>query len=132
MWLGNKRWLEFLNKNTKMIRDPWFEGVGIGLAVTSGLFIGTSLVLQKKGLIETVQSAEQNASIFRSAYWWVGIFFLALGEVFNFMAYAFSPAILVTPLGAVSVVVSAILSVIFLKERINFSGTLLIFDHTSL
>ncbi|KAJ3130070.1 hypothetical protein HK101_005143, partial [Irineochytrium annulatum] len=40
----------------------------------------------------------------------------------NVAAYAFSPAILVTPLGAVSVVVSAILSDILLKERLNFSA----------
>ncbi len=38
------------------------------------------------------------------------------------MAYAFSPAIIVTPLGAVSVIVGAILSVFFLGEKINFSG----------
>ena len=47
---------------------------------------------------------------------------MVLGETFNFIAYAFSPAIIVTPLGAVSVVVSAILSKYFLGEKINFSG----------
>ena len=47
---------------------------------------------------------------------------MLLGELFNVAAYAFSPAILVTPLGAVSVVISAIMSDIFLKERLNFSG----------
>jgi drug/metabolite transporter (DMT)-like permease len=47
---------------------------------------------------------------------------VALGEVCNFMAYAFSPAFIVTPLGAISVVISAILSVYFLKEKMNFSG----------
>jgi magnesium transporter len=44
------------------------------------------------------------------------------GEAQNFMAYAFSPAIIVTPLGAISVVVSAILSILFLGEKLNFSG----------
>jgi uncharacterized membrane protein len=38
------------------------------------------------------------------------------------MAYAFSPAIIVTPLGAISVVVGAILSIMFLGEKLNFSG----------
>ena len=37
---------------------------------------------------------------------------------------AFSPAIIVTPLGAVSVVVSAILSIVFLSEKLNFSGSM--------
>jgi len=31
---------------------------------------------------------------------------MILGEIFNFVAYAFTDAILVTPLGALSVVVS--------------------------
>ncbi|KAJ3191479.1 hypothetical protein HK101_007679 [Irineochytrium annulatum] len=45
-----------------------------------------------------------------------------VGELCNVAAYAFSPAILVTPLGAVSVVVSAILSDLLLKEKLNFSA----------
>ncbi len=45
-----------------------------------------------------------------------------LGEFCNFGAYAFSPAIIVTPLGAISVVVSAVLSLLFLDEKVNFSG----------
>ncbi|KAJ1549611.1 hypothetical protein HK405_004256, partial [Cladochytrium tenue] len=46
----------------------------------------------------------------------------ALGEFANFGAYAFVPAILVTPLGALSVVVSAVLSAILLQEHLSFSG----------
>jgi drug/metabolite transporter (DMT)-like permease len=38
------------------------------------------------------------------------------------VAYAFTDAILVTPMGALSVVVCAILSTIFLKERLSFVG----------
>jgi hypothetical protein len=37
--------------------------------------------------------------------WWVGLVAMALGEVANFAAYAFAPAILVTPLGALSIIV---------------------------
>lgn len=37
--------------------------------------------------------------------WWAGLLTMAGGEVFNFAAYAFAPAILVTPLGALSIVV---------------------------
>ncbi|XP_037688731.1 magnesium transporter NIPA2 isoform X2 [Choloepus didactylus] len=44
------------------------------------------------------------------------------GEVANFAAYAFAPATLVTPLGALSVLVSAILSSYFLNERLNLHG----------
>lgn len=49
------------------------------------------------------------------------IFFLlvAFGEVFNFAAYAFAPASVVTPLGALSVIVAAILSSKYLNEQLN-------------
>ncbi len=52
---------------------------------------------------------------------------MALGEIFNFIAYAFSPAILVAPLMAISVVVSAIMSVLLLKETLNFTASAGIF-----
>jgi len=44
---------------------------------------------------------------------------VALGEVFNFAAYAFAPASVVTPLGALSVIVAAILSSKYLNEQLN-------------
>ncbi|XP_070394860.1 magnesium transporter NIPA2-like isoform X5 [Dermacentor albipictus] len=47
---------------------------------------------------------------------------MAVGEAANFAAYAFAPASLVTPLGALSVLVSAILSSKFLNERLNLIG----------
>ena len=47
---------------------------------------------------------------------------LNLGEAANFAAYAFVPASLVTPLGALSVVVTAVLASHFLKERLNLIG----------
>ena len=60
---------------------------------------------------------------------------MIVGEIANFAAYAFTDAILVTPLGALTVVVayispkrfnvsdtSAIGSSIFLKERLSFVG----------
>src|ERR1700743_3467692 len=47
---------------------------------------------------------------------------MIVGEICSFVAYAFVDAILVTPLGALSVVVTTILSAIFLKERLSFVG----------
>ncbi|KAJ3235833.1 hypothetical protein HDU81_011412 [Chytriomyces hyalinus] len=45
-----------------------------------------------------------------------------VGELCNVAAYAFQPAIIVTPLGSISVVISAVMSDIFLKEKLSFSG----------
>lgn len=47
---------------------------------------------------------------------------MGLGEAANFAAYAFAPASLVTPLGALSVLVAAVLSSRFLNEHLNLLG----------
>jgi Magnesium transporter NIPA len=44
-------------------------------------------------------------SYLREPLWWTGMLSLVVGEVANFAAYAFAPAILVTPLGALSIIV---------------------------
>lgn len=49
---------------------------------------------------------------------------MALGEFANFAAYAFAPAILVTPLGALSVLIGAILGAYFLGEELGTLGKL--------
>ncbi|RXG57887.1 Magnesium transporter NIPA2 [Armadillidium vulgare] len=60
----------------------------------------------------------------RRPKWWFGISLMALGELTNFVAYIFAPAILVTPLGVFSIVCTATLSPYFLKERLNSVGKL--------
>lgn len=52
---------------------------------------------------------------------------MGIGELANFAAYAFAPASLVTPLGALSVIVSAVLSAKYLKENINLLGKVILF-----
>lgn len=54
--------------------------------------------------------------------WWAGMSTMALGEILNFSAYSFAPAILVTPLGALSVIIGAIFASIFLKEKLDATG----------
>lgn len=49
---------------------------------------------------------------------------VGIGEVCNFAAYAFAPAILVTPLGALSVLIGAVLGSYFLKEELGILGKL--------
>ncbi|KAJ3372820.1 hypothetical protein GGF31_001357 [Allomyces arbusculus] len=59
-----------------------------------------------------------------SKMWWLGTASLLVGEAANLGAYAFTTAMVVTPLGALSVFVSAILSSMFLKEQMNLQGKL--------
>ncbi|KAL6501283.1 hypothetical protein OROHE_024930 [Orobanche hederae] len=56
--------------------------------------------------------------------WWTGMITMIVGEIANFAAYAFAPAILVTPLGALSIIISAVLAHIILRERLHLFGIL--------
>ncbi|KAF6990265.1 hypothetical protein CFC21_007476 [Triticum aestivum] len=49
---------------------------------------------------------------------------MVVGEIANFAAYAFAPAILVTPLGALSIIISAVLARIILREKLHIFGVL--------
>ncbi|KAL2181431.1 magnesium transporter NIPA-domain-containing protein [Thermothelomyces heterothallicus CBS 202.75] len=107
-----------------MLEDKY---IGLALAMTSSLAIGTSFVITKKGLMhaEERHGFEGDGFVYlRSPIWWAGIICLVLGEVFNFAAYAFAPAILVTPLGALSVLIGAVLGAYFLKEELGTLGKL--------
>lgn len=47
---------------------------------------------------------------------------MGVGEAANFAAYAYAPASLVTPLGALSILVSAVLASKLLQEHMNLLG----------
>ncbi len=105
---------------------PAFKYVGLALAVGSGVLIGSSFVFKKKGLLAAQKKYETAAgeghAYLKSAMWWTGMIVMVFGEIFNFVAYAFADAVLVTPLGALSVVICAVLSSIFLKEKLTLFG----------
>ncbi|PKA66779.1 hypothetical protein AXF42_Ash003435 [Apostasia shenzhenica] len=63
---------------------------GLVLALSSSFFIGASFIVKKKGLKKAGAS---------------GVRAVIVGEIANFAAYAFAPAILVTPLGALSIII---------------------------
>ncbi|KAF3767259.1 DUF803-domain-containing protein, partial [Cryphonectria parasitica EP155] len=107
-------------------RPASYKVIGICLAIGSGLFIGSSFVLKKVGLLKANEkyneAAGEGYGYLKNAFWWTGMTLMILGEILNFVAYAFTDAILVTPLGALSVVICTILSAIFLKERLSMVG----------
>ncbi|XP_021251640.1 magnesium transporter NIPA3 isoform X4 [Numida meleagris] len=103
--------------------------IGLALAVSSSIFIGSSFILKKKGLLKLATKGAPRAGqggylYLKEWLWWAGLLSMGLGEAANFVAYAFAPATLVTPLGALSVLISAILSSYFLKEKLNIHGKL--------
>lgn len=142
------------------------QTIGLVLALSSSLFIGTSFVVKKRGLrragtaglragagpmappvcwvgpppppllhphepapaaacspaalpaayrplsglhrarsLHSPHAGSGGFSYLREPLWWVGLGTMAAGEAANFAAYAFAPAILVTPLGALSIIV---------------------------
>ncbi|KAI9373116.1 DUF803-domain-containing protein [Aspergillus egyptiacus] len=101
--------------------------IGLLLAILSTVAIGTSFVLTKMGLNHATERhgfEGEGFSYLKSPTWWAGTAILAIGEAANFAAYAFAPAILVTPLGALSVLIGAVLGSYFLKERLGVLGKL--------
>ncbi len=96
------------DSSTTTGRPPIYKVVGICLAVASGLFIGVSFVIKKIGLLKANvkynEEAGEGYGYLKNAWWWLGMTLMILGEICNFVAYAFTDAILVTPLGALSVV----------------------------
>ncbi|KAJ7558997.1 hypothetical protein O6H91_04G064900 [Diphasiastrum complanatum] len=101
---------------------------GLLLALSSSLFIGASFIIKKKGLKRAgasgIRAGVGGYSYLYEPLWWVGMITMIVGEVANFAAYAFAPAILVTPLGALSIIVSAAMAHAILKEKLHTLGIL--------
>ncbi|CAK8578477.1 unnamed protein product [Lathyrus sativus] len=101
---------------------------GLVLAVSSSIFIGSSFIVKKMGLKKS-NTPGRSASSGGHAYlyepwWWIGMISMIVGEIANFAAYAFAPALVVTPLGALSIIVSAILAHFILEEKLHIFGVL--------
>lgn len=98
--------------------------IGLGLAVSSSFAIGTSFIITKKGLMSVEESTVQSGGYeyLKKPLWWAGMITMAFGEIANFAAYTFAPAILVTPLGALSVIIGAVLAAVFLREELGILG----------
>nr|CDS32271.1 protein of unknown function DUF803 [Hymenolepis microstoma] len=100
--------------------------IGLSLALSSTLFIGCSFIVKKIALRRLAstgtRAGDGGYQYLLDWVWWFGLILMGLGEAANFAGYAFAPASLVTPMGGLSVLVSAVLSSHFLGERLNFTG----------
>ncbi|EPS66959.1 hypothetical protein M569_07817, partial [Genlisea aurea] len=100
---------------------------GFILAFVSSIFIGSSYVVKKIGLQKAGASGTRAAgdggfSYLIEPWWWAGMITMVVGEAANFAAYAYAPAILVTPLGAVSIIFRCWLAHFILGERMHAFG----------
>ncbi|XP_027512858.1 NIPA-like protein 2 isoform X2 [Corapipo altera] len=110
------------------LSGPWYSThktqlLGVLLAAASNLLISVSLNIQKCAHLRLVCQTELKP-YYTSKLWWCGITLLGLGEVGNFAAYGFAPIALVAPLGCVSVIGSAFISVFFLKKTMRTADIL--------
>lgn len=109
------------------VSDTYNLVLGLSLAILSAALIGVSVILKKKALLRLstdggTRAGEGGHGYLKDWLWWAGLLTMGAGEVCNFAAYAFAPATLVTPLGALAVLVSAILSSYLLEEVLNIIG----------
>ncbi|KAF9431332.1 hypothetical protein BGZ76_000453 [Entomortierella beljakovae] len=51
----------------------YYKFIGMSLAVSSGIFIGTSFVLKKKGLLRSSEVAGEGHAYLKSPLWWTGM-----------------------------------------------------------
>ncbi|XP_075438769.1 NIPA-like protein 2 isoform X2 [Ascaphus truei] len=96
---------------------------GVLLAILGSFLISISLNLQKYTHLR-IAFRRDNLPYYKSKVWWCGILLMGIGELGNFAAYGFAPATLIAPLGCVSVIGSAAISVVFLKETLRASDLL--------
>ncbi|CDO73045.1 hypothetical protein BN946_scf185007.g99 [Trametes cinnabarina] len=116
-----------------MLEDKY---IGLALAISGSVGIGSSFILTKKGLIQASNAsayaaASDSHSYFKSPLWWAGMCLMVAGEIANFAAYAFAPPILVTPLGALSVIIGLCM-IYFVVPRYGRSNPLVYISICSL
>ncbi|CAN1829025.1 Probable magnesium transporter NIPA6 [Linum perenne] len=101
---------------------------GFVLAVVSSGFIGSSFIFKKKGLrragVNGPRAGVGGYGYLWEPLWWIGMITMIVGEIANFIAYIYAPAVLVTPLGALSIIVSAVLAHFLLREKLQKMGVL--------
>lgn len=90
--------------------------IGVILAITGNTLIASSLTLQKhmhNVAAKTGKPAETNP------LFWFSIVGMIGGEVGNFAAFGFASPTVVSPLGAVAVIVNGLLAALVLKEHLR-------------
>ncbi|RWR85543.1 putative magnesium transporter NIPA4 isoform X2 [Cinnamomum micranthum f. kanehirae] len=119
----SRNWMSYKGMSSDNIK-------GLILALSSSIFIGASFIVKKKGLKKAgasgIRAGVGGYSYLYEPLWWAGMITMIVGEVANFAAYAFAPAILVTPLGALSIIIrhDAVLAHIILHEKLHVFGIL--------
>ena len=103
------------------------EKIGIVLALSGNVLISVSLNTQKYAHNKNEERGAGKLSYLKLKLWWIGMILMAIGETGNFLAYAYAPATIVAPLGAVSVISNCFLAHFVLREHIGVRNLLGVF-----
>lgn len=106
--------------------------IGVLLALSGGLLNGLNYFCNKKAHNRALRNRRQGAEpgFFRSCrepLWYASVVFMICAEILNGVAYSQAPATVVVPMGATSMIATAVLSLVFREERLNRDGIMGIF-----
>ncbi|CCM03376.1 uncharacterized protein FIBRA_05506 [Fibroporia radiculosa] len=71
------------------------------------------------GLLKESEKDASEGDYLRSKLWWLGFILMNIGELGNFISYAFAPASVVAPLGTFALIANCIFAPLMLKERFH-------------
>ncbi|XP_069477517.1 NIPA-like protein 2 [Ambystoma mexicanum] len=97
--------------------------LGIVLAIIGSFLISIALSLQKYTHLRLAVLPGPKP-YYKSKLWWSGSVLMGFGELGIFVAYGLVPLTLLAPLGCVSIIGSAVISIVFLKELLRASDIL--------
>lgn len=99
------------------------EAKGLKFALVASVIGGAAYPVKKIGLDRAKDKGSSVSSgglgLLREPVWWLGLAFVGLGEIFNSVAYAYSPAVFVAPLSALTVIFAAFFARALLGEAIT-------------
>jgi len=91
--------------------------IGVVIAIIANSIIPIGLNLQKFAHTRNTNADGRPIKpITKIPVWWVGLLSMAGGEIFNLLAYGYSPTSLVAPVGAIGVLVNALIATLCMKE----------------
>ncbi len=105
-----------------------YQAIGIPIALVGAFFLAVGTQLQSRGVgkVEAASSAfglKQLPQLLGRPSWLIGTALLGLAIVFQLVALAFAPLIVVQPLGAIALVITALLNARVTKVRITKEQT---------
>ena len=123
---------ELLRIGEQIAFDPK-QFIGIPIALVGAVFLSLGAQFQHRGVakvearigeVESGLNAKQMMALLARPSWVIGTLMLALAVVFQLTSLGFSPIIVVQPLGAVALVITAVLNSRVSKVKLNRSSVI--------